>query len=169
MRGGPTIKALEDVPAQEMWRFEFEDGRTASIWEKWIEMSPRFSAFWNRWDPGAMNPSHGHQGDHSILVLQGEVRCGDVLVRAGGHVMLEWGDTFGPWEAGPEGCELYGFIAGDGTPFPGDRDAFERLLAARGARVVPLPMPSGLPPWQNLAYTAGSVTSWGADAGTSSP
>jgi len=34
-----------------MARFEFADGRTASIWEKWIAMSPRYFAFWNRWDP----------------------------------------------------------------------------------------------------------------------
>lgn len=160
MRGGPTITALDDIPEQEMWRFEFDDGRTASIWEKWIELNPRFSAFWNRWDPGALNPRHGHQGDHSILVLAGEVRCGDMVVGSGGHIMLEWGDTFGPWEAGPEGCEMYGFIAGDGTPFPGDPSGFEELLAERGARVVPLPMPEGLPPWQNLSYTQGAVTSW---------
>ena len=162
MRGGPTIRAPDDVPEQEMWRFELADGRTASIWEKWIEMTPRFSAFWNRWDPGAMNPDHGHKGDHSILVLKGSVTCGDRVIRAGDHVMLEYGDTFGVWEAGPEGCELYGFIAGDGTPFNGDRSAFEALLAERGARVVPLPLPEGLPPWQDLGYTQGGVTSWDA-------
>jgi len=51
--------------------------------------------------------------------------------------VLEWGDLFGPWEAGPEGCELYGFIAGEGSPFSGDSTAFDALLAARGARTVP--------------------------------
>lgn len=162
MRGGPTIRSLDDVPEQEMWRFELADGRTASIWEKWIEMTPRFSAFWNRWDPGAMNPDHGHKGDHSILVLKGSVTCGERVIRAGDHVMLEYGDTFGVWEAGPEGCELYGFIAGDGTPFNGDRAAFDALLAERGARVIPLPLPEGLPPWQDLGYTQGGVTSWDA-------
>jgi len=90
------------------------------------------------------------------------VQCGDRLLAAGDHVMLEWGDTFGPWEAGPEGCEMYGFIAGDGTPFNGDRAAFDRLLAERGARVVPLPLPENLPPWQDLGYTQGGVTSWDA-------
>jgi hypothetical protein len=45
MRGGPSIKHLDDVPAEEMLRYEFEDGRTASIWEKWIELSPRYFAF----------------------------------------------------------------------------------------------------------------------------
>ena len=114
MQGGPRITHLDDVPIEEMLRFEFSDGRTASIWEKWIEMSPRYFAFWNRWDPGAMSPLHGHTGDHINLILKGEIRCGEVVCREGTHIMLEWGDLFGPWEAGPEGCELYGFIAGDG-------------------------------------------------------
>ncbi|EID15678.1 hypothetical protein MHAS_03131 [Mycolicibacterium hassiacum DSM 44199] len=29
MRGGPSIKHLDEVPAEEMLRFEFSDGRTA--------------------------------------------------------------------------------------------------------------------------------------------
>ena len=53
MMGGPSIKHLDDVPTEEMLRWEFADGHTASIWEKWIEMSPRYFAFWNKWDPGA--------------------------------------------------------------------------------------------------------------------
>ena len=52
----------------------FADGHTASIWEKWIEIT-RFSAFWNTWEPGAVGPDHGHNGDHSVLILAGEVRC----------------------------------------------------------------------------------------------
>lgn len=164
--GGPSIKHLDEVPAEEMLRIRFADGRTASIWEKWVEMSPRYVAFWNRWDPGAITPRHGHAGDHINLILKGEIRCGDVVCRAGTHIMLQWGDVFGPWEAGPEGCELYGFIAGEGSPFSGDPGPFEALLAARGASVVPLPMPTRLPPWANVKYADGSVTSWTADPGT---
>ena len=101
MMGGPSIKHLDDVPAEEMLRFEFADR-------------------------------------HSNFILRGEIRCGDIVCRAGSHIMLEWGDVFGPWEAGPEGCELYGFIAGEGSPFAGDPEPFEALLAARGAPTVPL-------------------------------
>jgi hypothetical protein len=162
MIGGPRIKHLDDVPAAEMLRFQFGDGHTASIWEKWIELSPRYVAFWNRWDPGALSPLHGHTGDHAVFVLAGEIRCGDMVCRAGTHIMLEWGDLFGPWEAGPEGCELYGFIAGNGTPFSGDPDVFQKFLAERGATTVPLPMPKGLPPWAQLHYASGSVTDWTA-------
>jgi hypothetical protein len=169
MRGEPSIKHLDDVPAEEMLRYEFADGRTASIWEKWIELSPRYVAFWNKWDPGAISPRHGHVGDHSNFILAGELRCGDIVARAGTHIMLEWGDVFGPWEAGPHGCELYGFIAGEGQPFSGDTAAYEALLKARGAQSVPLPMPKHLPPWM-LAKLGGdftsSVTQWDADGRT---
>lgn len=164
MRGGPSIQHIDDVPEEEMLRFEFADGRTASIWERWIEMSPRYFAFWNRWDPGAMTAMHGHTGDHSNFILRGEIRCGDVVCRAGTHIMLEWGDMFGPWEAGPDGCELYGFIAGEGSPFSGDPQAFQSLLEARGARMVPLPMPKRLPPWASTRYAQGSVTDWTSDS-----
>ena len=68
------------------------DGTIASIREKWIELSPCYIAFCNRRDPGAMNPSQGHHGDHINLILQGEIRCEDLVCRAGTHIMLEYGD-----------------------------------------------------------------------------
>jgi len=125
MMGGPSIKHLDDVPAEEMLRFEFADR-------------------------------------HSNFILRGEIRCGDIVCRAGSHIMLEWGDVFGPWEAGPEGCELYGFIAGEGSPFAGDPEPFEALLAARGAPTVPLPLPTRPPPWRSTTYAQGAVTDWTA-------
>ena len=32
MKGGPSIKHLDDVPIEEMLRWEFADGLTKSIW-----------------------------------------------------------------------------------------------------------------------------------------
>ena len=111
-----------------------------------------------------------HTGDHVNLVLKGEIRCGEIVCGAGTHIMLEWGDLFGPWEAAPEGCELYGFMAGDGAPFSGDPAVFQALLDARGAKSVPLPMPTRLPPWFGSERSAvlakvdggGNVTNWTA-------
>jgi len=145
MRGGPLIKHFDDTPFQVLLQFKLADGRIAVIREKWIEMTPRYVAFYNEWDPGALSPRHGHTGDHSVFILEGEIRCGDIVCRAGSHLMLEWGDTFGPWEAGEEGCKLYGFIAGDGHPFF-DLEGWATFLAERGAEELPVPTPE-LPLW----------------------
>jgi hypothetical protein len=165
MYGGPIIKHLDDVPAQEMLRFQFADGHTASIWEKWIQMSPHYIAFWNTWDPGAMTPHHGHRGDHVNLILKGDIRDRDGNVYgAGTHIMLEYGDQFGPWEAGPDGVELYGFVAAvggsGGAAYPGDPDIWAQFLEERGAVSVPLPMPKLLPPWTSGLAAAAGVTNW---------
>jgi hypothetical protein len=78
--------------------------------------------------------------------------------------MLEWGDLFGPWVAGDEGCELYGFIAGEGAPFAGDESLFEALLKEQGAERVGLPMPKRLPPWSQTKFAQSSVVDWTEDA-----
>lgn len=165
MRGQATLKHLDEVPAEEMTRYRLPDGRISSIWEKWIEMSPRYIAFWNKWEPGAWSPSHGHHGDHVNLILRGELRCGSIVAKAGTHIMLEYGDIFGPWEAGPEGCELYGFVAGEGSAYQGDTELWRRTLAERGVEVLPSPMPKRLPWWwRHKIATGGTVTKWTDEA-----
>jgi hypothetical protein len=52
MQGGPRIVDIEDVPWMEVSRIRLSDGRTASIHQRWIDLSPRFVCFYNRWDPG---------------------------------------------------------------------------------------------------------------------
>ncbi|MET0371538.1 MAG: hypothetical protein ABW039_09195 [Sphingobium sp.] len=159
MQGGPRIKHIDDVPWEEMLRFRLRDGRIASIWEKWIELSPRYVAFYNKWDPGAMSANHGHHGDHINLILQGEIRSGDIVCRPGSHIMLEYGDVFGPWVAGPEGCTLYGFVAGEGSSFPGDQQIWRDFLAAQGAESLPVPRPKRLSPWW-AARTPPAIVNW---------
>ncbi|WP_181779815.1 hypothetical protein [Pseudonocardia pini] len=163
MQGGPRITHIDDVPAEEMARFRFEDGHTASIWEKWIELSPRYLAFWNNWEPGALSPEHGHHGDHINYILQGEIRSRDHVCRAGSHIMLEYGDVFGPWVAGPEGATLYGFVAGVGWSFAGDPDVWQAWLDEHGAVSVPLPMPKRLPPWRRAELLKQRTTNWVED------
>lgn len=160
MQGGPRIKHIDDVPYEEMLRFRFQDGRTASIWEKWIELSPRYVAFYNRWDPGAMTPSHGHHGDHVNFILQGEIRCGDIVCGVGTHITLEYGDIFGPWVAGPEGCTLYGFTGGEASAYQGDPELWQRCLAEHGAEMLPVPMPKRMPPWWKDKLRKPGVTLW---------
>jgi len=154
MHGGPIVRHLDDVPTEEMSRFRYADGRTASIWEKWIEMSPRYLAFWNKWDPGALSPPHGHHGDHPVFVLEGEMldREGN-RYPAGTHIMLEYGDIFGPFVAGPQGCTLYGFVAAEGgsggASYMGLEEAenWQSFLAELGAESLPVPRPKRIPPW----------------------
>ena len=47
--------------------------------------------------------------------------------------------------------------------FSGNPDVLATLLAARGARSVPLPMPKRWPPWAQIKYAEGSVTNWTSD------
>ena len=163
MRGGPVIKTLDDIPWQEMTRVKYKDGRTASIWEKWIELTPRYFAYYNKWEPGAMSPHHGHHGDHTNFIVKGEIRSKDGVAKAGDHIMLEYGDLFGPWVAGPEGCELYGFMADEGSAIMGDTELWESFLEEHGAETVQVPMPKGIPPWWMEKIRNNPVVKWDDD------
>jgi hypothetical protein len=140
MRGGPTITHLDDLPFVEVARQRLADGRIVSVREKWFELSPRLVAFYSVWDAGALGPLHGHTGDHTVFILEGEISFGEVVCRAGSHITLEWGDTFGPQVAGPQGCVMYGVIAGNGRPFlrPAQWASF---LAEHGAEELPITLP----------------------------
>jgi hypothetical protein len=140
MRGGPTITHVDDLPFVEVARQRLADGRIVSVREKWFELSPRLVAFYSSWDPGALGPLHGHTGDHTVFILEGEFRVGDTVCRAGSHITLEWGDVFGPQIAGPEGCLMYGVIAGDGRPFF-HREKWHAFLAEHGVEELPVELP----------------------------
>lgn len=61
--------------------------------------------------------------------------------------------------AGPEGCTLYGFVAGEGSAYEGNREEWEKLLADQGAEMLPVPTPKRLPPWWKAKRVA-PVTLW---------
>jgi hypothetical protein len=145
MQGGPRIRHLDDLPWIEVSKIRLADGRIVGIKEKWLEMSPRFIAFYNVRDPGAITPPHGHTGDHGIYIVEGSVSSPDGEARAGSHIMLEWGDVFGPWTAGPDGCVMFGWIAGNGMPYF-DKERWRKHLVEIGAEELPTPMPP-MPIW----------------------
>jgi hypothetical protein len=149
MLGGPLIVHVDDVREQEVVRIEWEDGKTSSIRERFLLQSPRFFSFWNRWEPGMISLKHGHRGDHVVFVLDGEVMVGDVLCKKGTHIFLMYGDTFGPWIAGPEGCELLGIIAGDRSAYWSDEDMADylALLASKGGKSGAVPKLAKGPAW----------------------
>jgi hypothetical protein len=140
MRGGPTILHHDDLPFVEVARQRLADGRVVSVREKWFELTPRLVAFYSVWDAGALGPLHGHTGDHTVYILEGSITLGDTVCGPGTHITLEWGDVFGPQIAGPDGCTMYGVIAGTGRPFlhPAKWKAF---LAEHGAEELHIELP----------------------------
>lgn len=149
MLGGPKIVHLDEVKEQEVVRVDYEDGRSTSIYERFLLQTPRMFSFYNKWDPGMFSLKHGHHGDHIVFVLDGEVMVGDVLCKKGAHIFLMHGDTFGPWTAGPEGCELLGIIAGNSAAFWSDEDMqdYQDQLAKDGGKMAAVPALTKRPPW----------------------
>lgn len=123
-----------------------QGGRRLVVREKWLEFSPDRLSLVARWDPGMMIHKHGHNSDHILYVIDGEMLCGDVRCTRGMHITLEKGAAFGPFIAGPEGVELFEVMMGDPRSWAADPEGFDRLLAERGARKLPNP-PIELPDW----------------------
>ena len=143
--GSPRFVHLDDLGWQEVRRQRHGD-RTASVYEKWLDLNDRFLSLYARWDPGTMVQPHGHNSDHVVFVLEGEMTCGDVHCGPGTHIALDQGDTFGPFIAGPEGVVLFEVMMGDPRSFPADQEAWQALLADRGVELLPNP-PIDLPDW----------------------
>ncbi len=143
---GPRFSTLESTPDQEVRRIAKADGATASVFEKWLDFSPRFLSLWARWDPGMIVHAHGHNSDHVVFVLEGEMTCGDVRCPPGTHIALNQGDSFGPFVAGPEGVVLFEVMMGDPRSFPADPDGWQRFLDEKGATQLPNPAIE-LPGW----------------------
>lgn len=125
------------------------DGREAHVWEKWVAFSvePLYLALFARWDPGMIVRHHGHYSPHTLTVLSGSFRCGDRELGPGGHIELPLGASFGPFEAGPDGVELYEVMMGDPRSWSDDEDSLHQWLADRGAVQLddpPIELPAGL-------------------------
>ena len=102
---GPRFSRLDDVPWEEVRKLDFGD-HTTSVREKWLDFSPRFLSLLAEWDPGMMIHAHGHNSDHIVYVLEGGMTLRRRGVRAGTHIALDQGDTFGPFIAGPDGVHV---------------------------------------------------------------
>ena len=126
---GPRFQHLDDVPWEEVRKIDFGD-RTASVRAKWLDFSPRFLSLLAEWDAGMMIHAHGHNSDHIVYVLEGDMTCGDVHCGPGTHITLDQGETFGPFIAGPNGVVLLEVMMGDPRSFAADEDGLAR--AARG-------------------------------------
>ena len=142
---GLSIRHIEDEKWYEV-KAQMHGEKRVSIWEKYLEWTPKLLALYARYDPDMIVEKHGHMSDHIVFVLDGEVTVGDDVCRAGTHIFLEKGSAFGPLVAGPEGALLYEIMMGDPRAVPADPTGFQELCASRG--VVPLPNPPlELPEW----------------------
>ena len=139
------FRHLDDEKWQEVRTQQHPEGRK-SVWEKWLEFTPSCLSLYARWDPGMMVHAHGHNSDHIVFVIEGEMSCGDVRCAAGMHISLEQGASFGPFVAGPQGVTLFEVMMGDPRSWPADPEGFEKLLAEKGAAKLPNP-PIDLPDW----------------------
>ena len=141
----PRFRHVDDEKWHEVRALE-QAGQRLSVWEKWLEFSPKLLCLYARWDAGMMVQRHGHNSDHILFVVSGEMSCGDVRCTRGMHITLEQGAAFGPFIAGPEGVELFEVMMGDPRSWPDDVEGFEKLLEERGARKLPNPKIE-LPDW----------------------
>ena len=141
----PKFQHYDDVPWEEVRKLDFGD-HTTSVREKWLDFSPRFLSLFAEWDPGMMVHGHGHNSNHIVFVVDGDMTCGNVHCVKGTHIALDQGDTFGPFVAGPDGVELFEVMMGDPRSFPADPEGFARFLAARDAEPLPNP-PIDMPAW----------------------
>ena len=133
----------------EKWhevRAQQHGDRRVSVWEKWLEFNPGLLCLYAKWDPGMMVHKHGHNSDHVIFVIEGDMMCGDVHCTPGMHITLEQGAAFGPFIAGPNGVVLFEVMMGDPRSWPADLEGFETLLKERGVVKLPNP-PIELPDW----------------------
>ena len=138
MSKSPRFSHLDDLEYQEVRRIGIGD-RTMSVREKWLDFSPEYLSLYAKWDPGMIVQPHGHNSNHVVFVLEGEMTCGDVRCQKGTHIALDQGDTFGPFVAGPSGVVLFEVMMGDPRSFPADEPGYARFLAERN--VVQLPNP----------------------------
>ena len=150
MMGGPRIQHIDDVKSYEAVRIEYEDGRSASVFEKFMERLPNFRSFYNVWEPGMIQRRHGHHGHHVVFVIKGEISVDGTVCGPGSHIMLMHGDRFGPWVVGPEGAETLGIVAGEGSSFaaPEDEAEFQSILASVGAKRGAVPRVTDVPAWE---------------------
>lgn len=141
----PRFSHLDDLEYQEVRRIGQGD-RIMSVREKWLDFSPAYLSLYANWDAGMIVQPHGHNSNHVVFVLEGEMTCGDVVCRKGAHIALDQGDTFGPFVAGPDGVELFEVMMGDPRSFPADPEGYARFLTERGARQLPNPA-IDMPDW----------------------
>ncbi len=135
-----------DMDFAEVKSQQHDDGRRVSVWLRMLEMTQERSVYHTRYDPGLVLERHGHNSDHFVFVIAGEVTFDHEVCRPGTLVKLPQGATFGPITVGDDGAEILEIYFGDSRPAPADKAEYAALLEARGITELPHP-PVDLPDW----------------------
>jgi anti-sigma factor ChrR (cupin superfamily) len=103
--GTLTVRAEEGS-----WRPMAPGVRIKTLWHD--RRTGRWSALL-RVEPGAVYPPHDHDDDEECLVLEGELRFGDLVLKAGDFHLAHKGHRH-PKASSPGGCLLY--LSGTHSP-----------------------------------------------------
>ncbi|MDE0116397.1 MAG: hypothetical protein OXT07_07235 [bacterium] len=136
----------EDMDFAEVKSQQHADGRRVSVWLKLMELTQERAVFHTRYDPGLVLERHGHNSDHFIFVIEGEVTFDEEVCRPGTLIKLPHLATFGPIKVGDEGAEILEIYFGDSRPAPADKAEHAAILKERGITELPHP-PLDLPDW----------------------
>jgi quercetin dioxygenase-like cupin family protein len=60
---------------------------------RYDHVAGRASTFLIKFDPGASYPAHSHPGDEEVYVLEGSIRFGDTVLRAGDYLYTAPGNS----------------------------------------------------------------------------
>jgi hypothetical protein len=129
---------IDEVPWKEVIA-QMHGARRVSVHEKFLEWTPQQMVVLGRYDPHVVIERHGHQSNHLVYVLEGDLTVGERRCGAGTLIVLERGATFGPLIAGGQGALLFEVWMGDPAPVPADKQGYHALLRQRG--IEPLPPP----------------------------
>lgn len=130
---------MDDIAWTPVQRQRNADGSESVVRERWPIIRPGFLSAYVHYEPGMVVRRHGHRSNHVVVVLDGDGWLGGVPVRAGSHMHVPLGASFGPIVAGTEGLTCWETSFGEFGGWGDQPELYEREIAARG--VSPLPDP----------------------------
>ena len=143
----PVFSSIDDdnIPYVAVRSQRNADASVSHVWEKWVAFSvePLYLALFARWDPGMIVRHHGHYSPHTLVVLAGSFKCGDVELGPGNHIELPFGASFGPFVAGPWAKRIDRISCGS---LSSEANCVVSPLLSM-ATSKPLPSPIGFWPW----------------------
>src|SRR3954451_13956201 len=144
MADGLRISHIDDLEWTEV-RVQTDGTRRRSVWNRFVEMTPKRSVIYTRYDPGFILPRHSHVDEEIIFVVEGDLMIGDRHCPKGSVIVLEAETMFGPLIAGDEGTLIFEVFPGVTDRHDADLDEWHRVLDERGITALPDP-PFTLPP-----------------------